>query len=92
MDKGAIARLQQIANTPFERITYTRAIEILEEVVKSKKKKFEFSVSFLHRLKLVQELSVVSNLREGNEGVANAITVARFWLVACLQEASKLQG
>jgi aspartyl/asparaginyl-tRNA synthetase len=41
------------ANTPFERITYTRAIEILEEVVKSKKKKFEFAVSFLHCLKLV---------------------------------------
>ncbi|KAK9905717.1 hypothetical protein WJX75_005086 [Coccomyxa subellipsoidea] len=46
VDKGAIARLQQIANTPFERITYTRAIEILEEVVKSKKKKFEFAVEW----------------------------------------------
>ncbi len=46
VDSGAIARLQQIAHTPFERVTYTRAIEILEEVVKSKKKKFEFPVSF----------------------------------------------
>lgn len=48
MDSGAIARLQQIATTPFERVTYTRAIEILEDVVKSKKKKFEFPVSPRH--------------------------------------------
>ncbi|EIE23345.1 asparaginyl-tRNA synthetase, partial [Coccomyxa subellipsoidea C-169] len=46
VDSGAIARLQQIAHTPFERVTYTRAIEILEEVVKSKKKKFEFPVEW----------------------------------------------
>ncbi len=44
VDKTAIARLEQIATTPFERCTYTRAIEILEEVVASKKKKFEFPV------------------------------------------------
>ena len=50
VDKTAIARLQQIATTPFERCTYTRAIEILEEVVKSKKKKFEFPVCMLSLL------------------------------------------
>jgi asparaginyl-tRNA synthetase len=46
IDKTAIQRLQQVATTPFERVSYTRAIEILEEVVKSKKKKFEFEVGF----------------------------------------------
>ncbi|BDA47172.1 Asparagine-tRNA ligase, cytoplasmic 1 [Coccomyxa sp. Obi] len=46
VDKTAIERLQKIATTPFERCTYTRAIEILEEVVASKKKKFEFPVEW----------------------------------------------
>ena len=42
VDKTAIERLEAVAATPFERITYTRAIEILQEVVAAKKKKFEF--------------------------------------------------
>ena len=33
-----------MAETPFKRLSYTEAIEILEEVVRSKKKKFEFPV------------------------------------------------
>ena len=44
VDKSAIERLEAVAGTPFERITYTRAIEILQDVVASKKKKFEFKV------------------------------------------------
>ena len=45
VDKGAIERLKMVASTPFERCTYTRAIEVLEEAVKDGKK-FEFPVSF----------------------------------------------
>ena len=44
VDKGAIERLKMVASTPFERCTYTRAIEVLEEAVKGGKK-FEFPVS-----------------------------------------------
>lgn len=44
VDKTAIERLRQVATTPFQRVTYTEAIEILEGVVKDKKKKFEFKV------------------------------------------------
>ena len=43
VDKGAIDRLKKVASTPFERCTYTRAIEVLEEAVKGGKK-FEFPV------------------------------------------------
>ena len=39
-----IARLEGVAETSFKRLSYTEAIEILEEVVRSKKKKFEFPV------------------------------------------------
>ena len=45
VDAGAIARLESVASTPFKRLSYTEAVEILEEVVRSKKKKFEFPVS-----------------------------------------------
>ena len=45
VDKGAIDRLQHVASTPFKRLTYTEAIEILEGVVRDGKKKFEFPVS-----------------------------------------------
>lgn len=43
VDKGAIDRLKKVASTPFERCTYTKAIELLEEAVKGGKK-FEFPV------------------------------------------------
>ena len=43
VDKGAIDRLKKVASTPFERCTYTRAIELLEEAVRGGKK-FEFPV------------------------------------------------
>ena len=32
-DKSAVDRLRMVASTPFKRITYTEAIEILEKVV-----------------------------------------------------------
>ena len=44
VDKEAMDRLRKVASTPFERCTYTRAIELLEEAVKGGKK-FEFPVS-----------------------------------------------
>ena len=36
-DKGCINRLKMVASTPFERITYTKAVELLEESVKNGK-------------------------------------------------------
>jgi asparaginyl-tRNA synthetase len=44
VDKTAIERLQHVASTPFKRLTYSDAIEILEGVVRDGKKKFEFPV------------------------------------------------
>lgn len=44
VDKTATERLRLVASTPFKRLSYTEAIEILEEVVKSKKKKFVYPV------------------------------------------------
>ncbi len=35
-----------MANSPFKRVSYTEAIEILEEIVRSKKKKFEYKVEW----------------------------------------------
>eukprot|EP01025_Chloroclados_australasicus_P020169 TRINITY_DN211_c0_g1_i2.p2 TRINITY_DN211_c0_g1~~TRINITY_DN211_c0_g1_i2.p2 ORF type:complete len:690 (-),score=102.76 TRINITY_DN211_c0_g1_i2:328-2397(-) len=46
IDKQAIERLEHVAYTPFRRLSYTEAIEILEDAVKNKKKKFEFAVSW----------------------------------------------
>ncbi|CAL1414221.1 unnamed protein product [Linum trigynum] len=37
-DKGCIDRLRMVASTPFERISYTEAVKILEEAVKGGKK------------------------------------------------------
>jgi len=42
-DKTAVDRLQMVASTPFERITYTEAIKILEKVTE---KKFENKVEW----------------------------------------------
>ena len=43
VDSGVIERLRMVASTPFERCTYTRAIELLEDAVKDRRK-FEFPV------------------------------------------------
>jgi len=42
IDKGLLERLNHVANSDFERITYTQAIEILEKA----DKKFEFPISW----------------------------------------------
>lgn len=42
IEKGLIARLENVANTPFVRITYTEAVDILEK----SGKKFEFPCSW----------------------------------------------
>ncbi len=47
VDKTAIQRLEHVASTPFKRLSYTEAVEILEDAIKNKKKKFEFKVGRL---------------------------------------------
>ena len=44
VDKTAVERLKHVAATPFKRLSYTDAIRILEDVVRSKKKKFQYPV------------------------------------------------
>lgn len=39
-DKECIDRLKLVASTPFERVSYTEAIQILEEAVKANSKEF----------------------------------------------------
>uniref|UniRef100_A0A7S0RKV4 asparagine--tRNA ligase n=1 Tax=Chlamydomonas leiostraca TaxID=1034604 RepID=A0A7S0RKV4_9CHLO len=45
IDSSAIERLEQVAHTPFKRVTYTEAIELLEKAVAGGKK-FEYPVSW----------------------------------------------
>lgn len=52
VDKSALERLRHVAETPFKRITYTEAVEILEGVVRDGKKKFEFPVIILASLRV----------------------------------------
>ena len=44
VDKGAVERLEHVAATPFKRLSYTEAVAILEDVVRTKKKKFQYPV------------------------------------------------
>ena len=44
IEKGLIARLQKVIDTPFKRIDYTECVEILERDIKEKKLKFENKV------------------------------------------------
>ena len=44
VDKTVIERLEEVANTPFKRISYTEAVDLLLKAVKEGKK-FEFEVS-----------------------------------------------
>lgn len=46
VDPTAIERLEQVASTPFKRVSYTEAIEILEGVIARGEKKFEYPVSW----------------------------------------------
>ena len=45
-DKECKSRLQLVAETPFKRLTYTEAINILKDKVKSKQVKFEADVEW----------------------------------------------
>ena len=47
VDKGAVERLEHVAATPFKRLSYTDAVAILEDVVRTKKKKFQYPVRCL---------------------------------------------
>ena len=44
IEKGLIERLNKVINTPFQRVTYSEGIEILERDIKEKKLKFENKV------------------------------------------------
>ncbi|KDD73909.1 class II (D, K and N) tRNA synthetase, partial [Helicosporidium sp. ATCC 50920] len=46
VDKSARERLELVASTPFRRVSYTEAVEILEKVVAAGEKKFEYPVSW----------------------------------------------
>lgn len=46
VDKGCVERLEQVASTPFKRLSYTEAVAVLEGVVARGEKKFEFPVSW----------------------------------------------
>lgn len=59
VDPGAIQRLEQVMSTPFKRITYTEAIELLEKAVAGGKK-FEFPVSACMGLSCGLGLDVVA--------------------------------
>jgi len=46
IEKGLIDRLKHVLESPFRRVTYTQAIEVLEDAIRSGKKKFEFPIKW----------------------------------------------
>ncbi|GFR40681.1 hypothetical protein Agub_g1272 [Astrephomene gubernaculifera] len=46
VDSTALARLEQVASTPFKRVSYTEAIELLQDVVARGVKQFEYKVEW----------------------------------------------
>ncbi|MCR9141116.1 MAG: asparagine--tRNA ligase [bacterium] len=46
IDKSCLARLESLADSPFERMSYTEAVTILEQAAQTKSKKFEFPVAW----------------------------------------------
>ena len=46
VDKGLLERLHHIVDSDFGRVTYTEAIEILEEAIKTKKVEFQYPVEW----------------------------------------------
>ena len=52
IDKTAIARLEEVANKPFKRLSYTDAISHLEEAAQ-KGHKFDFPVSHHVELEMI---------------------------------------
>lgn len=59
IDKGLLKRLEHVLNSDFERLEYTRAIEILE---KAKKQKFEYPVSWGIDLQTEHERYLTENV------------------------------
>ena len=45
-DKTCLERVENVANNPFGRVSYTEAIEILKEAVEQKKKEFVYPVEW----------------------------------------------
>lgn len=43
IDATVLERLKRVASAPFQRITYTEAVDILTKAIQEKKKKFENS-------------------------------------------------
>ena len=43
-DKAAIQRLELVSSTPFERVSYTKAVEILKEADMKFEKKVEWGI------------------------------------------------
>ncbi|KAG7673083.1 hypothetical protein KSW81_006298 [Nannochloris sp. 'desiccata'] len=46
VDKDAVSRLEQVASTPFIRISYTEAVDLLEKAIANGDKNFEYPVSW----------------------------------------------
>jgi len=46
VDKGLLERLQHIVSSDFGRVTYTEAVQILEDAVKAKKVEFQYPVEW----------------------------------------------
>jgi asparaginyl-tRNA synthetase len=61
IDPTALERLQQVAATPFKRVTYTEAIELLEKAV-AEGKKFEYPVSWGIDLATEHERYITENI------------------------------
>ncbi|XP_022642024.1 asparagine--tRNA ligase, cytoplasmic 1-like isoform X2 [Vigna radiata var. radiata] len=63
-DKGCIDRLKLVASTPFIRVSYTEAVEILEDAVKNGKK-FENEVKWGIDLASEHERFLTENKENG---------------------------
>jgi asparaginyl-tRNA synthetase len=44
VEKGLVERLKHVIDTPFKRVTYTEGVQILEDLIKEKKVKFDNKV------------------------------------------------
>ena len=64
-EKGLVENLQNIVNSNFERITYTKAIEILQAALKDKKVKFEFPVEWGKELQTEHEKYLADQVYKG---------------------------
>lgn len=85
IDKTAVQRLEHVAKTPFKRLSYTEAVEILEEAIRTKKKKFEFKVRSEHVVvfHMHQQCGCRKVLRQQQQRLS--CEAARFSIGACGQ-------